>query len=80
MWYNKKVAAALGVQMPFSSLDELYQICEKAKQAGYVPIAFGAAASQKLWWIHLAGQLLYLIPSRSRLCEEAVRRSGGSRP
>ena len=79
MWYNKKLAAALGVQMPFSSLDELYQICEKAKQAGYVPIAFGAAASQKLWWIHLAGQ--FPIPDsrrRSRLCEEAVRRSGVS--
>ena len=62
MWYNKKVAAELGITMPFGSLDELYSICEKAKQAGYVPIAFGAAASQKLWWIHLAGQLLYLIP------------------
>lgn len=62
MWYNTKIAAQLGVTLPFESLDELYAICEKAKNAGYAPIAFGAAASQKLWWIHLAGQLLYLIP------------------
>lgn len=62
LWYNKKVAGQVGVGMPLSSLSEVYQVSDKAKGAGYVPIAFGAAASQKLWWIHLAAQIMCLIP------------------
>jgi glucose/mannose transport system substrate-binding protein len=63
IWYNNAVVKELGVRIPLASLDEMYQVCEKAKQAGYSALAFGAAAGQKVWWIHLASSLLLMLPS-----------------
>jgi glucose/mannose transport system substrate-binding protein len=62
IWFNNEVVKELGIKIPLASLDETYQVCEKAKRAGYNPIAFGAAASQKVWWIHLAQTLLAMVP------------------
>jgi raffinose/stachyose/melibiose transport system substrate-binding protein len=41
-YYNKDIFEELGVSEP-KNFEEFEQICEKAKAAGYTPIAFGAA-------------------------------------
>lgn len=40
--YNKTVFDQLGLEIP-DTVDEFFQLCEKIKEAGYTPIALGAA-------------------------------------
>jgi len=50
LWYNKKLVDELGIMLPLKDFDEFFAACEKAKQAGYIPVAIGAGAGQQFWW------------------------------
>ncbi len=49
LWYNIDIVEEVGVEMPIKTREELFQACEKIKEAGYVPIAVGAGMGQSFW-------------------------------
>lgn len=55
MWYNEAIFEEVGVEVP-ETWDELLNVVEEVKNAGYVPIALGGGDKwpAHFWWTYLA--------------------------
>jgi glucose/mannose transport system substrate-binding protein len=49
LWYNISLVKKIGIDVPIKSVNEFFEACEKAKKAGYIPLAFGTVGGQRFW-------------------------------